>query len=257
MIPGVMDLMKFLAIIVLLYFVIGLILYLSQRNFIFYRTPKIEDIESVYYKSCGETIEVHVVNPGLEKAVIYFGGNAETVGYNIDPMKDLIPAQTIYLVNYRGYSGSTGTPSEKALFEDALTIYDRIKEDHKSISVIGRSLGSGVATYLAVERDLEKVVLVTPFDSIKNVAQRSFPIYPMGILLKDKFESVKIAKEIKGPTLILIAGRDQVIPNARSIALAAVFTKEILTIETIHEADHNDISTYTRYSDLIKCFLEK
>lgn len=250
--------MKILTFIFALYIFIGLVLYISQRKLIFYQTPKLDlKIKSSYYESFGEKIEVHIINPGFEKAVIYFGGNAEPVGYNADPMKELLPEQTIYLVNYRGYGGSTGTPSEKALFNDALTVYDNIKKDHKSISVIGRSLGSGVACFLASKRDLKKIVLVTPFDSIKNVARSSFPIYPMGILLKDKFESAKRVKDIETPTLIIIAGRDQVIPNERSIALAKSFRKKVLTVETIQEADHNDISTFKRYNDLIKEFLEQ
>ncbi|MCP4354153.1 MAG: alpha/beta hydrolase [Proteobacteria bacterium] len=166
-----------------------------------------------------------------------------------------VPSYTLYLVNYRGYGRSSGTPSEHGIYEDALAIYDEIKRSHETISVIGRSLGTGVATYLAVERVLEKIVLVTPYDSIRNVAQKSFPIYPMSILLKDKYESDKRAKDIKIPVLIVIAGRDQVIPNERSLALVKAFDNKNLIVEEIQAADHNDISTYTKYDEIIKNFL--
>ena len=69
-------------------------------------------------------------------------------------------------VNYRGYGGSTGAPSEKALVSDALAVWDWARAEHSEVAVVGRSLGSSVAVQLAAARSVSLVVLVTPFDSL-------------------------------------------------------------------------------------------
>jgi hypothetical protein len=81
------------------------------------------------------------------------------------------------------------------LFSDALAIYDRIKKDHQQIIAIGRSLGTGVAVYLAAQREIEKLVLVTPFDSLRSVAQEIYPIYPISLILKESYRSIEYAEK--------------------------------------------------------------
>ena len=74
-----------------------------------------------------------------------------------------------------------------------------------SISVIGRSLGSGVACYLAAHRKIQHMALVTPYDSMTSLAQTHYPIFPVRWLLKDRFESSKLANSIDSETLVLLA----------------------------------------------------
>jgi pimeloyl-ACP methyl ester carboxylesterase len=82
-------------------------------------------------------------------AVIYFGGNAEDVSINMPGFAAAFPDHAIYLLHYRGYGGSSGRPSEKALFLDALSLFDIVRATHPTIDIIGRSLGSGIAVYVA------------------------------------------------------------------------------------------------------------
>jgi uncharacterized protein len=207
-----------LKILVLLYFLAAVFLYFFQRKFIY--LPQ-KGAGVVYEKEIeirnGETVlRGWVVNEEKDKAVLYYGGNAESIEYNIPLFKDIFSDYTVYLICYRGYGASDGSPTEAGLYKDAVHVYDEIKSKHNNISLIGRSLGSGVATYVASKRPVDKLVLITPFDSIEKVAQQIFWMFPMSILLKDKYESDRHVKEITSETMIMVAENDEVIPRKRT-----------------------------------------
>ena len=151
---------------------------------------------------------------------IYFGGNAEEVSY-ITGLTSRIPGWSLLAVNYRGYGGNAGEPSERTLFADALSVYDwaanRADVAPSRIAAIGRSLGSGVAVYLAAERKLAKIVLVTPFDSLRAVAQHHYPYLPVSLLLRHPFDSIGHAPRISTPMLVITAEMDSIVPSARSM----------------------------------------
>ncbi|MDK1024981.1 MAG: alpha/beta hydrolase [Gammaproteobacteria bacterium] len=250
-------LLSSISIAILAYLGLGLILFLMQRSFIYFPTREYtyRGTNSHYIQSGNEKIKTWVLNENQTNAIIYFGGNAEAVENNMPLFAGAFPEHTLYLVNYRGYGGSSGQPSETALFQDAISIYDELDDVYDRISVIGRSLGSGVATYLAAHRKIDKLVLVTPYDSILNVAQASFPIYPMSVLLKDKFDSLKWVNDIESKTMILIAEFDEVIPGRHSHNLAAAFPPDQLTVEILFAASHNTVSDQPRYMQLLEDFL--
>src|SRR5260370_41081884 len=90
-------------------------------------------------------------------ALIYFGGNAEDVSLNMPSLSAGFPDSAIYLLHYRGYGGSSGRPSEGALFADALTLFDQVHSKHPDVDVVGRSLGSGIAVYVASLRPVTRL----------------------------------------------------------------------------------------------------
>ena len=100
------------------------------------------------------------------------------------------------------------------------------------------------------------MILISPYDSIKNVAQKRFPIYPIFLLLKDKYESIKRVTDIKAKTMILIAENDRVIPKKHSIRLFNEFPSEQIRKKIIFDAGHNDISLKNEYYEQIKKFLD-
>ncbi|MFQ5983707.1 MAG: alpha/beta hydrolase, partial [Woeseiaceae bacterium] len=180
--------MTFISMVALIYVGFCAFLYMTQRNALYYPTPEVQvtDATEVRLESDGETLKIwHLPNSNGPNAIIYFGGNAEDVSGNIPQFRNIFPGYAVFLVNYRGYGGSTGSPTEAGLYRDALTVFDEIHSRHKDVSVIGRSLGAAVATYLASVRDVQRLVLVTPFDSIENVAKGAFPIFPVSLLIKD------------------------------------------------------------------------
>jgi len=214
--------------------------------------------KEVYFDNNGIKIKTFIINPKKEDAIIYFGGNAENVAYTTMPFSNTFKEHTLYFVNYRGYGGSSGEPTEQGIYRDALSLYDQIKPHHKKINIIGRSLGSGVATYLASKRQINRLVLVTPFDSILSVAQEKFPIYPMKILLKDPYNSIsRVPKITAEKTLIIRGGKDKVIPPIHTQKLSDAFKP--LTLDKLYFQDkgHNDIDAEDRYYPEIKHFIER
>jgi len=248
--------MSAIRILLAVYFGFGAYLFAIQERFFYYPVTTINtDVDEVVFENAGEKIRVSVLNRGQTKALIYFGGNAEDVDFNAGPFGKIFTEHTVYLVKYRGYAGSTGKPSEQAFYADALLIADKLAETHSEISVIGRSLGSAVASYLAANRTIEKLVLVTPFDSAESVAKSMWPFYPMRLLLKEKYDSLARVDQISAQTLLIVAGKDEVIAMANSKRLADGFGVRA-GFHVITEADHNNLSAYPEYYELLKQFLE-
>jgi hypothetical protein len=232
-------------------------LYATQRAQSYFPTPETfaDRARDLRIETDGVTLQVwHVPRDGAH-ALIYFGGNAEDVAANVEDFQADFPDHALYLVNYRGYGASTGSPSESALFADAVAVYEHVRTRHASISVAGRSLGSGVAAHLASVRPVHRVALVTPYDSLANVAQAHFPLFPVRFLLRDRFDAASKATRIAAPTLIVIAGRDEIIPVARSKALAAAFTPGQARVEVIAQADHNSLDLFPEYRQALREFL--
>ena len=244
--------------ILLFYVLIGAVLFFYQRKLIYFPTAKIpHDYGQQQLIHDNITLEVIVLNQGQKEAIIYFGGNAESVVYSAENFLDTFPRQTVYLLNYRGYGGSSGQPSEKGFFADALFLFDKVLEKQTTISVIGRSLGSGVATYLASKRPVKKMALISPFDSITRVAQNNFMIFPMFLMLLDKYDSISRVKDINAETFVLIAEHDEVIPRIHSQRLIDEFAAEQITVKIIADSRHNDISDKVEYYQLLKDFFSK
>lgn len=241
--------LRVLKIVVLSYLGFGLYLYIAQRSFIYFPVAErnASDVRVEHLTIDGESIKVWVLGPDSDRAVIYFGGNAEDVYGNAAGLRAVLPEHTSYLVNYRGYGGSSGSPTEARLFSDALAIYDIFRERHAQIAVIGRSLGSGVATYLASQRDVQRLVLATPHDSALAIAQEMYPVYPVSLLLKDRYESVRYAPLIQAPTLIIVAEDDRIIPRRHSNRLAEAFVPGLAELVVIANAGHNGLSGHQQY----------
>jgi fermentation-respiration switch protein FrsA (DUF1100 family) len=189
--------------------------------------------------------------------VIYFGGNAEEVSH-MAALASRFPGWALLAVNYRGYGGNAGKPSERAFFADALSVYDwaasRVDVLPERIVALGRSIGSGVAVYLAAKRSLCGVVLVTPYDSLRAVAQRHYPYLPVALLLKHPFDSVSRAPAISTPLLVIAAARDSVIPPEHARALFAKWHGPKIWRES-QDSGHNDLDGDPGYWAAIAAFL--
>lgn len=184
-------------------------------------------------------------------AVIYFGGNAEDVSGSLPAFGATFPGHAIYLMHYRGFGGSSGSPSEAGLFTDALALYDRMREEHPHVTLIGRSLGSGIAVRVASLRPVSRLVLVTPFDSLVDFAAGLFPYLPVRWLLRDRYESWQYAPRVTAPTLIVAAERDEIIPRASTDLLLTRFQAGVASMAVIEGASHNDLSAYEEYWALL------
>lgn len=248
-----------LIVIAVGYIAVGAYLYINQRKFLYFPQPGVlSTTEQTIEIPVGTvTLRGWVVNQSEEDAVIYFGGNAERPEASLEDFKYLFDNQAVYILNYRGYGESDGSPTEKNLCSDAMAIYDRIVLSHNNISVIGRSLGSGVAVYLAAQRKVHKLVLVTPFNCLADIAQGIYPVFPMRLMMKDKYDSEQIAPVITAQTLIIKAENDEVIPAESTDRLISAFNKNYLETTIIPEAGHNNIQDYTQYYMLLRDFINE
>jgi uncharacterized protein len=191
--------------------------------------------------------------------VFYFGGNAEEVSLNLEDYAAKVSANVV-LVNYRGYGLSTGSPAEDHLKSDALAIYDHMADrfdlDPARCIAWGRSLGSSMAAFLALERGLGRLILTCPFDSIQAVAGAYYPSWLVNLVLEDRHRTIDFAHRITSPTLVLVAADDEVIAFRHTQKLYDSLTcpKQLIPI---HGAGHNTISAFAAYFDAVNAFLKK
>lgn len=233
-------------------------LYFSQRSMLYFPTPAIADVQAEAFELQNDGLKLRgwVVNPGKPRAMIYFGGNAEAVEYNAEVFKTTLPEVTVYLLPYRSYGGNPGELTEANVYSDALKLYDQIKSRHGSISALGRSLGSGVATYLASERKIDKLVLVTPYDSMVNVAKAHYPAFPVSFIIEDRYESWRRASQINSKVLVMIAEMDEIIPRASTDNLLRHF-KQKPNVIVFDGAGHNTPSDSTEYDKAVSEFIDQ
>lgn len=195
---------------------------------------------------------------GPHPGVIYFGGRSEEVSWIRHDAGRMFPGMTVLIVNYRGYGESQGTPGERHMVDDGRVLFDWLighcHVDPDRIAVIGRSLGSGVAVQVAMERSVLALVLITPYDSILALAQKRFRALPIGIVLRHRFESVKYASLLQAPTYVLRAATDDVVPHSHTDQLVAKLARLHLD-ETIPDSDHSTIPYLEATQDRIANFL--
>ena len=236
-----------------------LYLFLRQRSLLYFPhpPPASADAEVLWLENADQRIKIWRVGDDSGPALIYFGGNAEDVSGNIPFFKTFDPSCTYYLMNYRGYGGSSGVPTEQSLFADSLALYDLVSNHHDEIIVMGRSLGTGIAVYLASKRAATAVVLVTPYESMTALASSYYPFMPVSPLLKDRYDSDTYAAGIAIPVLTLTAAYDEIIPRRISDNLIASFRPGIAEDIVIDKTGHNDIEQSPQYRLHLKRFLDE
>ncbi len=229
-------------------------LFLFQRSMIYFPQPSASPIgaPAIQLSVDGAQLQVLVRPHAGEQAVIYFGGNAEDVSGSLPELSMAFADRALYLMNYRGFGGSSGSPSEAALHRDAIALFDKVHASHAQVIVVGRSLGSGVAVRLATQRPVERLVLVTPYDSLQDLAAAQFRFFPVRWLLTDKFESGRYAPLISAPTMIIAAENDEVIPRASTDLLHARFSQGVARFVVLPGTGHNTISNSPLYLDMLR-----
>jgi uncharacterized protein len=239
------------------YALICLVLYLAQDRLLYLPTAAVArpGARALSIERGSATLRLWQLHGEAVPALIYFGGNAEDVGANVTEFDAVLPLRAVYLVNYRGYGGSTGRPSEAALLSDAEAIYDCVSAHHSPVAVIGRSLGSGVAVALAASRPVERLILVTPFDNVANVAADHFPWLPVRWLVRDRYDSERRIGRVTAPILAVVAEHDEVVLRARSDALIAAIPPPLRHTILIRGATHNDVSFDPAYWPGLRDFL--
>jgi uncharacterized protein len=177
--------LSLLVLSVLVYLGLCAALFIFQRSLIYLPQPRSPGINGTTFvlPTTEANVLVSVRPHDGQTALIYFGGNAEDTSLSLPDFSSAFPDHAIYLLHYRAYGGSSGSPSEAALFKDALVLFDQVRAEHRDIVLIGRSLGSGIAVRVASVRPVSRLVLVTPYDSLQEIAATQFPYFPVRWLL--------------------------------------------------------------------------
>jgi fermentation-respiration switch protein FrsA (DUF1100 family) len=200
-------------------------LYLAQRSFLYHPQPaRISPAaaglpgaeEAILETSDGErVIAWHIPPRGDKPVVIYFHGNGEVVASRLERHRNLTEAGNgLVALSYRGYMGSSGSPTEQGLLLDAEAAYRFATARHPANPIVlwGHSLGSGVAVALAARHAVAKLILEAPFTSTVEVAAGLFPFVPVRWLMRDQFHSDQRIDAVRAPLLIMHGARDDVIP---------------------------------------------
>lgn len=206
----------------------------------------------------GETLKAFFYPSKTKQAIILvFHGNGDAAAYQQIKAKTLINAGFgVLLVEYRGYGGSTGRPTQTGLIIDAKASYDFVRKmSDLPIGLYAHSLGTGVAIKLANQRKVFSLVLESAFDSLLAVAQKSMPWVPMQLLLKHKFRSDQIIGKIKVPILFLHGSKDNIIPIKRARKLAKLAPPNSRFVE-INGAGHNDLAEFGTVGKAVEFFSE-
>ena len=257
--------MKFLAMVCLIFasaYVAGCVIYYLQQDRLLFigagsvtppSDPRIQPVENVVN---GLHLRgVRVLAQEGNTVLLYFGGNAEPVVYNALPMLQLTSV-TAYLIDYRGYGDSDGSPSEHALRDDALAHFDWIRMQHPQSKIVlcGRSLGSAMALHVARRRDIDGIILISPFTSIGDVAAFHLPWLPVGPLLKHPFDTVPDAHHIDVDVLVIAAENDLVIPRRVTDALIRELPART-EAHVIPGTGHNDLMATAQSWALVRNYL--
>ena len=242
--------LQFILTIFVFYFLVLVFLYFYQRNLLYhpnennYSEDKISvDIEKVKIETL-DNIELlgwyHEKNLKDYKTLVYFHGNAGSLENRIHKLNHFQNMNINFLIiAWRGFNGNKGKPSERGLYVDGKSAIDWLKKkgvDEKNLILYGESLGTGVATHLAQNKNYAGVILETPFTSMIDAAKNFYPYIPVNLLLKDKFENYKKVKNINSPILIMHGEVDQIVPFSMG--------KKIYEI-----ANNPKYSYFTKYDD--------
>lgn len=206
-------------------------MYATQRNYVFLPSgvlsnPAAEGLEGVVVEEVtvpdGTVVTVWRAEPARHDlpTVLYFQGNGGNISTRAPRFRKIMESGFgFYAPAYRGYPGSEGSPSEEKFISDALHHFDRADAISSGIVIHGESLGTGVATAVAAQRNAEALVLEAPFTATVDIAADVYPWLPVSLLMKDQFRSRDRIAHVEEPVLILHGTDDKVVPFAHGQAI--------------------------------------
>ncbi len=187
-----------------------------------------------------------IPNTESQSVVVCFHGNADNISANIDLYHTWYNlGATVVAFEYRGYLDSDGEPSEEAIERDLVVLADTMRSWYagKNIKVIamGRSLGGAVAAKFATKYQVDGLILESTFSAMHDVAQLQFPFLPTKLLLREKYDSEIILRELETPILVIHSTMDEIVPFhlGRKLYNAANEPKEFVEIQGGHNAGVN------------------
>jgi fermentation-respiration switch protein FrsA (DUF1100 family) len=240
------------------------LLYVMQRSLMYFpdiaQTPPAgRSVETLWLDTPdGEKLVAwHLPPRGDRPVVLYLHGNGGNLSYRAERFRTLTADGTgLVAIDYRGFGGSSGRPSEAGLHTDAETAYAFAATRYPASRLVawGESLGTGVAVALVAERPVAGLVLEAPFTSTVDLAAQRYPFAPVHLLMQDQFRSDLRIALCAAPLLVLHGARDNVVPIAFGERLFAL-AREPKRFVRFPDGGHEDLD---RFGALVavKAFLD-
>jgi pimeloyl-ACP methyl ester carboxylesterase len=194
----------------------------------------------------GAIIGWHTAKPGAPRRIVVFHGNAGYAlhrTYYAEALSRL--GWDVFLFEYPGYGARDGMPGRPAFLTTGRAALDQLlAEDSRPLYLLGESVGSGTAAALAAElpEKIRGVAMVIPFARLVEVAKWHFPYLPVGLLLRDKFDNVAALEKYRGPVVVVVADKDEVVSAAQGRKLHESYAGPKLLI-TLPDSTHNAFPT--------------
>jgi len=221
-------------------------IYLPDQTRIDPREAGVAGVEEVMFKAADGTklIAWYLPAKGDKPTLLYFTGNSGNAANRAGKIRTIAAdGYGVFMLNYRRYGGSEGRPSETRITADAVSAYDTLRglgvAPH-DIVAYGESLGTAVATRLALQRHVEGLVLEAPFTSIVDVGKLMWKYFPLDLIMADQYRTIDRIGAVTAPLFIVHGGRDAMIPldQARHVFHEAAEPK---TMVVVPQAGHNDL----------------
>ena len=263
-------------VILLLFF--GFLIYKNQEHAILFAKKLPQDwIPTINYRHEEIFVEIKDKNKDLKlnailfkatrnvknSLVLYYHGNSG----NMKSVEDyaisfLENGFDILVMDYRGFGKSEGIINKQEdLLDDCVFWYDWIKsnKEYKEIVIVGKSLGTGLATYVASKRESNMLMLITPYDKLIEVGKNLYPWFPVNFFMKYKIPSINWIGQVNQPIRIIHGTNDETIHPQRAKALfeKALELGKNVEMVWLDAAKHNNLQMYPQYHEWIKNCLEE
>ena len=239
----------------LLYVLVGIILYVFQEQILFHPVALDRNHHFIFQQHFeefniplveGNLSMVKFDSRGQKKGIVlFFHGNRQNVEhYAVYPPLFTKNGYEVWMIDYPGFGKTTGSRTEERMYHDAERMYERAigNTDRGNVIIYGKSLGTGVASYLAAKKENRSLILETPYYSIESLANHYAPIYPVSLLARYSFPVFSYLKNSTKPTTIFHGTDDDIIPYQQSVRLM----KECRNVElvTIESGEHNNLAGF-------------
>ncbi|MFT5762124.1 MAG: pimeloyl-ACP methyl ester carboxylesterase [Polaribacter sp.] len=255
-----MNYTNIILIILAVIAVVSIVLYFFQERFLFHPEKLPEDFifqyENQKVKEYNLEIKKGVVINGLHfqaensKGVVYYlKGNSKSIkGWGKFAVDFTIHGYDVIMIDYRGFGKSTGKMSQQSMKDDALLVYEKLKEiiNEDKIIVYGRSLGTGLATKVASMNNPRMLILACPYFSLSKNVKRYLPFIPLGLVMRYQMPTYKWIKYVDCPIKIIHGTNDKVIQFKSSLKLSKM--KPSLTrLYPIIDGGHKNLHNFESY----------
>lgn len=247
------------ALLLTVYLIFASMVYFIQEKLIFLPSSLPQQyeyefnipFEEIFLENEGARLNgIHFKTENPKGVILYFHGNAGNLARWGEITKEFVPfGYDVLVMDYRTYGKSTGKLSESALYEDGQLFYNYVLEQYNEDQLIlyGRSLGTGIATWLASKNDPAQIILETPYYSFLDIGQKRFPYLPVKWLLKYEFRSFEYVQQINCPVHIFHGTDDKVVSFDSGEKLFNSIPGNNKAMIVIEGGGHNNLSQFQAY----------